>query len=101
MVIDPNSIGNTAGSGNRARVVSNDKSAAAAEPGNDKVSSSAKDSVSLSVEAQALSRAENAVAQAPEVDQARVSAVREALQSGSYQINPEAIAEKLLNDISA
>jgi len=33
---------------------------------------------------------------APAIDQARVQAVREALQSGTYQINAEAIADGML-----
>lgn len=32
----------------------------------------------------------------PSVDQARVAAIRAAITSGTYQVNPQAIAEKML-----
>lgn len=37
-----------------------------------------------------------AVADVPEVDKARVAQVRQALTDGSYQVEPEAVADKLL-----
>lgn len=37
-----------------------------------------------------------AVAEVPEVDKARVAQVRQALTDGSYQVEPEAVADKLL-----
>jgi len=33
---------------------------------------------------------------APAIDSARVQAVREALENGSYRINPDAIAQRML-----
>ena len=44
--------------------------------------------------AQALQRQ---LSTAPAVDNARVQAVREALENGSYRINPEAIAQRMLD----
>lgn len=37
-----------------------------------------------------------AVAEVPEVDRARVGQVRQALADGAYQVEPEAIADKLI-----
>jgi negative regulator of flagellin synthesis FlgM len=35
-------------------------------------------------------------ADVPEIDQARVSALQQAIESGSYQVNPEQIAQKIM-----
>ncbi len=39
---------------------------------------------------------EKSISQQPEVDQARVEALRQAVANGTYQIDPQRIAEKLL-----
>lgn len=54
------------------------------------------DSVSLSREAQTLGRLESRVQSEPEVDEAKVAAVRQALESGRYQIDSESIASRML-----
>ena len=64
-----------------------------AEPTPNPVSS---DSVSLSPQAQSISRLESAVANVPDVDSARIDAIREAIDSGQYQIDPEAIADSII-----
>ena len=54
------------------------------------------DSLRLTGEAASLQAVQRELSTAPAIDQARVQAVREALQSGTYQINAEAIADGML-----
>lgn len=55
------------------------------------------DTVRLTDAAQELSRLEAQVNSAPEVDSRRVEQVRLAVQNGTYKVDPDAIATKLLN----
>jgi len=50
--------------------------------------------VSISREAKALDQAQQS--QSADMDMAKVEAVRSQIQQGTYQVNPEAIADKLL-----
>jgi len=50
--------------------------------------------VSISSEAKALDQAQQS--QSADMDMAKVEAVRSQIQQGTYQVNPEAIADKLL-----
>lgn len=54
------------------------------------------DSLRLTGEATGLQAMQRELAARPAVDEARVEAVREALASGSYRIDPEAIASAML-----
>jgi len=54
------------------------------------------DSLRLTGEAAGLQALQRELAQAPAVDMAKVEAVREELASGTYRINPEKIAERML-----
>lgn len=54
------------------------------------------DSLRLTGEAANLQALQRELSNAPAIDQGRVQAVREALQNGSYRINPEAIASRML-----
>lgn len=58
------------------------------------------DSVKLSSTGHSLSRLETAVASANEVDTNRVEAIRQAINDGSYSIDADAIATKLLDSDS-
>ena len=53
------------------------------------------DSVRLSGEATDLASLERSLAEAPAIDAARVAAVRAALDTGTYQIDPQEIAARL------
>ncbi|WP_075185564.1 flagellar biosynthesis anti-sigma factor FlgM [Teredinibacter haidensis] len=57
---------------------------------------STSDSVSLSTAGQALAKLEAQAANIPEVDSAKVAEIRTALQNGSYNIDPDAIASKMI-----
>lgn len=56
----------------------------------------AADSVRLTGEATSLQAMQRELSTAPAIDSARVQAVREALENGSYRINPDAIAQRML-----
>jgi len=57
----------------------------------------AADSLKLTGEATNLQALERSLSAAPAIDAERVAAVRESLQNGSYRINPEAIASRMLD----
>ena len=56
----------------------------------------AADTVRLTGDAHQLQQLEKTIAAIPLVDHTRVQRVRDALRDGSYQINPQLIAAKLL-----
>jgi len=56
----------------------------------------ATDSLRLTGEASGLQTLQRELSAAPAVDSKRVDAVRQALQDGSYKINPDAIASRML-----
>jgi negative regulator of flagellin synthesis FlgM len=57
--------------------------------------SSDSDSVSLTDAAAQLRDLEQSVSSLPEVDNQRTEKIREAVASGSYQVNPQRVADKL------
>jgi negative regulator of flagellin synthesis FlgM len=57
----------------------------------------AKDDVVLSNQAQALSRLESSIADAPSGNSSRVEAIKAALRDGSYTIDPASIAGKMID----
>ena len=58
--------------------------------------SQAGDTVTLTNSARSLQKIEAAVANAPVVNSAKVAAVKQAVNSGTYQINAGRVADKLL-----
>ena len=46
----------------------------------------------------ARSMSKDAVNQAPDIDSSKVEAMKAAIQDGSFTVNPEAIADKLLSN---
>lgn|SRR5690606_30185849 len=58
--------------------------------------SAAGDSLRLTGEAAGLQVLQRELASAPAVDPARVQAVREALEAGTYKVDPDAIASRML-----
>ena len=55
------------------------------------------DSLRLTGEATNLQAIERELTTAPAIDAQRVAAVRESLQNGTYKINPDAIASRMLD----
>lgn len=60
-------------------------------------SSSPEDVVRLSPEAAELQALEDNLTELPAVDEARVEAIRQQIKNGDYQINPDRIAQKLID----
>lgn len=98
MVIDTNNI-NSSGGASRSRssapvVAPSTKTPSApvakAEP-------SSKDNVVLSSEAQNLVRLQTKISNLPDVNMDRVAAIKQAIAEGRFEINPERIAENMLN----
>ncbi len=58
--------------------------------------SSTTDTVSLSDNAVQLGKLENTAVSTPVVDAQRVEQVKQAIKDGSYQVDPEKIADKLM-----
>ncbi|MCF7750678.1 flagellar biosynthesis anti-sigma factor FlgM [Bacillus subtilis subsp. subtilis] len=56
----------------------------------------AADSLRLTGEATSLQAMQRELSTAPAIDAGRVQAVRESLQNGTYKINPDAIASRML-----
>jgi negative regulator of flagellin synthesis FlgM len=54
----------------------------------------------LTGSARTLQKLSEAVASAPVVDTAKVAQIKEALQNGTYQINTQSVADKLLQSES-
>ena len=54
------------------------------------------DTVTLTNSARSLQKIEEAVAKAPVVDVSKVAAVKQAVDSGTYQINADRVADKML-----
>jgi|SRR3954471_14233614 negative regulator of flagellin synthesis FlgM len=52
--------------------------------------------VQITGQARQLASLEQAVQSLPVVNEARVAAIRDAIEDGRYQVNPERIADKLL-----
>lgn len=58
------------------------------------------DSVSLSPTAQNIAKIEANLAQTPDIDTAKVAEIKTELEAGTYQIDDNAIAEKILAEDS-
>ncbi|GGY72512.1 flagellar biosynthesis anti-sigma factor FlgM [Cellvibrio zantedeschiae] len=98
MVIDTNNI-NSSGGANRSRssapvatTSTKTQSAPVATP-----EPSTKDNVVLSSEAQNLVRLQAKIGSLPDVNLDRVAAIKQAIAEGRFEINPERIAENMLN----
>tara|TARA_R110002167_G_scaffold9806_6_gene45329 strand:- start:11050 stop:11367 length:318 start_codon:yes stop_codon:yes gene_type:complete len=53
------------------------------------------ETVKFSSEAQMLSKLEDQLGQLPDTNQERLASIKQAIQNGSFSVNPERIAEKL------
>jgi negative regulator of flagellin synthesis FlgM len=53
--------------------------------------------VRITEQARQLAALEQALQSVPVVDEARVSAIRQAIENGSYEVAPERIADKLVS----
>lgn len=99
MVIDTNNIGSSGGASSTRR------STAPVAPATTKTQpttvetaeTSSKDSVVLSAEGQNLSRLQAKINSSSDVNYDRVAQLKQAIAEGRFEINPERIAENMLN----
>ena len=97
MVIDTNNI-NSSGSARSRNIPAAPVASAKtqATPTETAVANS-KDNVVLSPEAQNLTRLQAKISVLPDVNLDRVAAIKQAIADGRFEINPERIAENMLN----
>lgn len=88
-----NTVNNNVNNATKGRV-DNNPSAASGEA---KAAAGAKPEVSLSSQAQRLSQLESNIQAAPAVDSQRVAEIKLALANGTYEINAERIASRMLD----
>ncbi len=103
MVIDPKnglSAVNTGGVRQRSTNGLSTDTASSQQSSNSKGTSACSDCVVLSPEAQVLNRLEAKINAAPEVDTHRVAAIKDAIANGSFEINTDRIAERMLSSDS-
>ncbi|AJC44705.1 MULTISPECIES: flagellar biosynthesis anti-sigma factor FlgM [Xanthomonas] len=83
----------------RTSSVSTKAASGASEEGKERAvgAAAATDSLRLTGEASGLQTLQRQLSAAPAVDSSRVDAVRSALQNGSYKINPDAIASRMID----
>ncbi len=63
---------------------------------NSQVSGKTADQVTLTDSARSLQKLESAVAQAPVVDSAKVSSIKQAVNAGTYQVDAGRVTDKVL-----
>lgn len=98
MINDLTSLTSSQTASTRARTNEQNSSAKLGGNSSDAQSPSNKgDTVNLSNAAQTLQNVEKELASTPEVDSKRVERLKQEIDSGSYQINAERVAEKMLN----
>ncbi|GAA5316147.1 MAG: flagellar biosynthesis anti-sigma factor FlgM [Candidatus Pelagadaptatus aseana] len=97
MIIDSNSGIYSSGGGakNRTNAAASGKDGSTSAP-KPAASAPAKD-VSLSSEAHTLNRLEAQINASPDIDASRVAQIKQAIADGTFEINAERIAEKMLN----
>lgn len=99
MVIDTNNINSSSGANGARRssapIVTSTSKAQPSET--EVVESGSKDSVILSPEAQNLARLQTKISSLPDVNLDRVASIKLAIAQGRFEINPERIAENMLN----
>jgi len=97
MVIDNNGI--TANGGHHPALhdatATKDKSPAG--PTESAPTAAPTDNVLLSKEAQTFANLESRINETPDVDEARVAALKEAIDNGRFQIDADRIAEKIIS----
>jgi len=99
MVIDTNNINSSGGTSGARRSVPAAPTSTAKTPTTpvETAVANSKDNVVLSPEAQNLTRLQAKISTLPDVNLDRVAAIKQAIAEGRFEINPERIAENMLN----
>lgn len=97
MVIDPNNGLNGTSSSVRNRNSSAISTDTGAAPARKQSAPATGDLVSLSGEAHTMNRLEAQIKASPDVNAERVAKIKEAIANGSFEINAERIAERMLS----
>ena len=96
-MIDNHSITQSPGnSRQRADALSTANNGATKSSDTKEASTTNKDSVLLSSQAQTLAKLENTIKSSTGVDQEKVASIKAAIDDGSFNIDPSSIADKLL-----
>jgi len=80
--------------GSNSNAVANEKQGEAA--GANAAAAQSSDQVTLTSSARSLQKIEETIAQTPVVNSAKVAAVKQAISSGTYQVDSGRVADKLL-----
>jgi negative regulator of flagellin synthesis FlgM len=86
----------SSGTGSAVEGIAPSKSVGSAAGGSNGSPGAAPDSVSITPSGRALAAVSQAVQEAPEVDNARVSTLQQAIASGSYSVDADRIAGRML-----
>lgn len=98
--------GNGLGSTDKTRTISNAGSTQSVTPSRDRkesgrtanIDSGVADKVAISGRAKDASRAKELASSAPDVDEARIAKLKAAIEGGSYKVNAEAVADRLVDE---
>ncbi len=101
MAVEINNIASThastAGTDASTRARETNEQAVGTNPSGTGSSAPASDQVSLTPAAQQLKGLEQQVANLPEVNMEKVQALKEAIQNGTYEVNANSIASKMMS----
>ncbi|TVP58072.1 MAG: flagellar biosynthesis anti-sigma factor FlgM [Halomonadaceae bacterium] len=97
MAIDFNSINNNPANSSKPVTKEARDGAPAQAPATPAPVSPKSESVNLSQSGRTLSEAESALSRQPEIDDSKVESIRQALQDGSFKIDAEEVAQKMLD----
>ena len=98
MIIDPNNgLEPNAGSLRRKSDASSASGTEQNAPKSQSTTHSGRDNVNLSQEAHSLSRLAAKIHASPDIDAGRLAAIKQAISDGSFEVNSELIASKMLD----
>ena len=83
-----------------SQVATEKASKSVANSGKEESSAATQDKTSLSLGSAGLSALAATVAQTPEIRQDKVEALRQAIRSGTYKVQPDKIADAMLREVS-
>lgn len=98
MVIDTNNLNGVGSRASQTRSAPNNNATSSDAPAKGRLEpGNHGDSVQLSSQAQTMGRIQANIEASPDVDMSKVEAIKAAISEGRFEINAEAIAEKMLS----